>query len=76
MDNLSGRKSFYMKDEGQKPKKKRKWLMITLIILAVFFVAGGVVAFKTGYILNKVSTKGGLFNSLIRSVPGVSDEVK
>jgi LCP family protein required for cell wall assembly len=42
----------------------------------VFFVAGGVVAFKTGYILNKVSTKGGLFNSLIRSVPGVSDEVK
>lgn len=76
MDNLSGRKSFYVKDENQKPKKKRKWLKITIIILAVLFVAGGAVAFKTGYILNKVSTKGGLFSSLIHAVPGVGDTVK
>jgi LCP family protein required for cell wall assembly len=75
MDNLSGRKSFYVKDGNNKPKKKR-WLKITLIILAVFFVAGGLVAFKTGYILNKVSTKGGLFSSLLHSVPGVGDTVK
>jgi LCP family protein required for cell wall assembly len=78
MDNLSSRKSFYMGDEksNPKPKKKRKWLRIILIILGVFFIAGGVVAFKTGYILNKVSTKGGLFSSLIHSVPGVGDTVK
>jgi LCP family protein required for cell wall assembly len=65
-----------MKDESNNPKKKRKWLKITLIILAVLFVIGGAVAFKTGYILNKVSTKGGLFSSLLHSVPGVGDTVK
>ena len=75
MDNLSDRKSFYMKDENNKPRKK-KWLKRTLIILAVFFVAGGLVAFKTGYILNKISTKGGLFSSLLHVVPGVGDTVK
>jgi LCP family protein required for cell wall assembly len=42
----------------------------------VFFVVGGVVAFKTGYVLNKVSTKGGLFSSLLHSVPGVGDTIK
>jgi len=75
MDNLSDRKSFYVKDENNKPRKK-KWLKRTLIILAVFFVAGGLVAFKTGYILNKISTKGGLFSSLLHAVPGVGDTVK
>jgi polyisoprenyl-teichoic acid--peptidoglycan teichoic acid transferase len=77
MDNLSDKRSFYMKDEKNIPKtKKRKWLKITLIILAVLFVAGGAVAFKTGYILNKVSTKGGLFSSLVHSIPGVGDTIK
>jgi LCP family protein required for cell wall assembly len=75
MDNLSSRKSFYVKDANDEPKKKR-WLKITLIILAILFVAGGIVAFKAGYILNKVSTKGGLFSSLIHSVPGVGDTIK
>lgn len=76
MDNLSDRKSFYMRSEDQKPKSKKKWLKITLIILAVLFVIGGAVAFKMGYILNKVSTKGGLFSSLVHAVPGVGDTIK
>ncbi|MFH0969230.1 MAG: LCP family protein [Patescibacteria group bacterium] len=75
MDNLSGRKSFYVKDEVKKPKK-RKWLKITLMVLAVLFIVGGVIAFKTGYILNKVSTKGGLFSSLLHAIPGVGDTIK
>jgi len=75
MDNLSDRKSFYIKDEKNK-NKTRKWLKIILIILAVLFVAGGIVAFKTGYILNKVSTKGGLFSSLVHAVPGIGDTIK
>ena len=74
MDNLSDKKSFYMKSEEKKPKKK--WLKITLIILAVIFVIGGIVAFKAGYILSKVSIKGGLFNSLVHAVPGVGDNIK
>lgn len=76
MNNLSDRKSFYLKDEKNNSNKKRKWLKIILIILAVLFVAGGIVAFKTGYILNKVSTKGGLFSSLVHAVPGVGDTIK
>lgn len=74
MDNLSDRKSFYMKSEEKKPNKK--WLKITLIVLAVLFVVGGIIAFKTGHILNKVSTKGGLLSSLIHAVPGVGDTIK
>ena len=74
MNNLPTRNSFYAK--GEKKKKSKKWLKITLIVLAVLFVAGGVVAFKMGYILNKVSTKGGLFTSLVHAVPGVGDTIK
>lgn len=58
------------------PKKSRKWLKITLIVLAVLFVAGGLAAWKTGYILNKVSVRGGLFNSLVHAIPGVEDKLK
>jgi len=75
MDNLSNRKSFYVKDE-KNPQKKKKWLKITIIVLAVLFIVGGVVAFKAGYILNKVSIKGGLFSSLVHAVPGVGDTIK
>jgi len=75
MDNLSSKRSFYVKDSVNKSKKK-KWLKIILTVSAVLFVVGGVVAFKTGYILNKVSTKGGLFTSLIHAVPGVGDTIK
>lgn len=73
MNNLPTRNSFYTRGEK---KKSKKWLKITLIVLAVIFVAGGVVAFKMGYILNKVSTKGGLFSSLVHAVPGVKDTIK
>jgi LCP family protein required for cell wall assembly len=75
MNDFSNRNSFYASDDKKKTKKK-KWLKIALIILAVFFVIGGVIAFKTGYVLNKISTKGGLFSSLIHSVPGVGDTIK
>lgn len=59
------------------PKKKnKKWLKIIMIILAVFLVAGLAFAFKAGFILNKISTGGGIFKSIIKSIPGVENELK
>ncbi len=68
--------SFPQRGGEIKKTKKRKWLKITLIILAVVLVGGGFFAWKTGSVLNKVSVKGGLLSSLVHAVPGVGDTVK
>lgn len=75
-DLQNNRSSFYMKSEDIKKPKKKKWLKITLIILAVLFVIGGVIAFRTGSVLNKISTKSNLFGSLVHAVPGIGDTIK
>lgn len=54
---------------------KRKWFRLLAAIAGIFLIVGGVMAWKTGGILNKISG-GGLFSSLIHSLPGVSDELK
>jgi LCP family protein required for cell wall assembly len=61
---------------NNKPKKKRKWLKIVLISVGVLLITGGLVAWKASSVLNKVSVNSGLFNSLVHSIPGVSDELK
>jgi LCP family protein required for cell wall assembly len=58
-----------------KPVKDRKWLKITLIVLAVFLVAGLAFAIKTGVVLNKISG-GGIFKSIVKSLPGVENKLK
>lgn len=54
---------------------KKKWFKFLAAAAAIFLIAGGIMAWKTGGILNKISG-GGLFNSLIHSLPGVKDELK
>lgn len=54
---------------------KRKWFRLFLALAGIILIVGGVMAWKTGGILNKI-TGGGLFNSLIHSLPGVKDELK
>lgn len=76
MNDLSNQNNFYMKSSDIKKPKKRKWLKITLIVLAALLVIGGVVAFRAGYTLNKISIKGGLFSSLVHAVPGVGDTIE
>ncbi|MFO7807606.1 MAG: LCP family protein [Candidatus Moraniibacteriota bacterium] len=57
---------------GQKNKKrfyKRKWFLALLILFLIIFSTGGYFAYKTGYILNKISEKnksnvGSLFSAL------------
>jgi LCP family protein required for cell wall assembly len=57
-------------------KKKKKWLIPLLIIVAIVVFILGFFAWKTGYILNKISTKGGVIQSLIHTIPGIDNSIK
>lgn len=68
----------YQRDSKNPLKKKRRWLKPLLIVIAIVAIVGGFFAWKTGFILSKISTKGsaGLLSSLVHAVPGVSDTLK
>lgn len=56
---------------------QRKWVKVTLIVLTVLIIGGGVFAWKTGNLLNKISNgDGGILSSLMHSLPGVKDELQ
>lgn len=55
---------------------RKKWFKIALPIVLILLIGGCTAAFKTGYVLNKISTSGGIFESLIKSVPGVNTQLK
>lgn len=59
-------------------KKKRRWLVPFLVIMAIIVGIAGFFAWKTGFTLSKISTdgKGGLFETLTRSLPGVENKIK
>lgn len=55
---------------------KRRWLRITLFIIVLLVLAGGALAWKTGFILNKISQgNANIFKSLIKSLPGVDKKL-
>ena len=55
---------------------KKKWFKITLAILVVLVVIGGAVAWKTGGLINRISTNGNILGTLGHLVPGVQDQLK
>ncbi len=59
-------------------KKKRKWLVPFLIVVAIIVGIAGFFAWKAGFTLSKISTEGGsgLLQSLTRVIPGVESKVK
>lgn len=64
-------------DYNVEPKNKpKKWRKIIIGIAAVVLLVGGIVAWKTGYMLNKISIHGGIFKSLIHAIPGVANTLK
>ncbi|MFC1608581.1 LCP family protein [Patescibacteria group bacterium] len=65
IENLSENQKFY----------KSKVFLIAMIFVGLFVFTFGFFVFKTGLVLNKVSTNGGIFDSLGRIVTG-SDELK
>jgi LCP family protein required for cell wall assembly len=59
-----------------KPKnKKKKWIIIGSV-LALLLIGGGVFAWKTGMILDKISGgNSGLLSSFVKSLPGVDNKL-
>jgi len=59
-------------------KQKKRWLKPLLIVIIIFIVVAGFFAWKTGFILSKISTKGtgGLLSSLTHVIPGVNNTIK
>ncbi|MFA6973541.1 MAG: hypothetical protein WC238_02250, partial [Parcubacteria group bacterium] len=60
------------------PKTKfyqMRWFKITIPIVLILLIAGGVFFWKAGSVLNKI-TEGGILNSLAHSLPGIGDELK
>lgn len=53
---------------------KKKWFKI-LAVVAIVIIIGLIVAWKPLSILNKIS-EGGIFSSIIHSIPGVPDELR
>lgn len=58
---------------NEKGSKKKK---IIIIVIIVFLLAGGAIFYKTGGLLNKISTEGGIFSSIAKSLPGVENNLK
>lgn len=58
------------------PKKHRAW-RIAGFFLALFLIAGGVFAWKTGITLNKISGgNANIFRSLVKSLPGAEQNLR
>lgn len=57
------------------PKNSRV-LRITLFVIILLTLAGGVFAWKTGYVLNKISQgNANIFGSLVKSFPGIEKKL-
>lgn len=78
MHNMNGNYNFKKNLKDGSIKKKKGWIKPFLIVIAIFLFVGGFFAWKTGFILSKISTKGGggLFQSLAHAIPGVKDTLK
>jgi polyisoprenyl-teichoic acid--peptidoglycan teichoic acid transferase len=54
---------------------KKMWFRISAFLLLILLIGGGILAWKTDSVMNKI-TGGGLLSSLMHNIPGVSEEVK
>ena len=61
---------------SEKKENKKNWKKIILIILGLFVIAGAVFAFRTGYVLNKVSTGGNILSNLYNVLPIADNNLK
>jgi len=64
-DTVGNGKKFYQK----------KWFKILILFVVIMGIILGVLAWKTGGILNKISS-GNLLGSIIKSIPGVNNDLK
>lgn len=58
--------------ENNTPKKR--WLRVVLFFIVLLVIIGGVFAWKTGFILNKISQgNANIFTSILKTLPGVDE---
>ncbi len=68
-------KNFGSRERNKQKFYQKRGFKILAIILIVLFLGGGIFAWKTGNVLNKIS-KGGMFKSIVNNIPGVENELK
>lgn len=56
--------------------KKKTWLKWILTGGAVVIVVGGIFLWRTGSLLNKISSQGNIFSSLVNSLPGADKTLR
>ncbi len=57
--------------------KKRRALRIALFFIVLLMIGGGVFAWKTGSVINKITGgNGNIFGSIVKSIPGVEKKLK
>jgi LCP family protein required for cell wall assembly len=57
--------------------KKRRILRIALFFVVLLLIGGGVFAWKTGSVINKITGgNGNIFGSIVKSIPGVEKKLK
>ncbi|MCD6149528.1 LCP family protein [bacterium] len=64
------------KDGSKKSGKIQGWKKTLLFLASLLILAGGISAWKTGHILNKVSTRGNIFSNLTHIIPGMKNEIR
>lgn len=57
-------------------KKRRSWKKVLAVIIVLGLVLGGLVMWKAGMTLNKISSRGNIFSSLVKSLPGGEDQLQ
>ncbi len=64
-----------MQEENNPSKKHRVWRVVGFFVV-LFLIAGGVFAWKTGFVLNEISQGNAhIFSSIITSLPGVEKKI-
>jgi len=63
------------KEKSQQKFYKKRWFKIFAVVVIILLLGGGIFIWKTGGILNKIS-KGGMFQALVKNIPGVNNEIK
>ncbi|NTV41206.1 MAG: LCP family protein [Candidatus Moranbacteria bacterium] len=55
---------------------KKRWVKILLIIVAIFVFVGGLVSWRAGSLLNKISSNGNILGTLGHMVPGLNEALE
>jgi len=77
----SEQKRPFLKTDTNSPKKfyQKAWFKVAVLVMLIFFLAGGALVFKTGHVLNKISSSdsSGLKSILnILPIVGKSEDIK